>query len=68
MIDSAASVVSRLSPVRCGQCNRPVTHLNKAVPGSEAGAFCMNCKQDERGRIRIFTVVVVAPCECGCHP
>ena len=68
MSDSLSEpMVKRQSPVRCGQCNRPVTHLNKSVPGSEGGAFCTNCTKDERGRIRVFTFVAVAPCECGCH-
>lgn len=69
MIDLASQpMVARLSPVRCGQCNRPVTHLNKAVPRSEAGGLCTNCTKDERGRVKVYTFVAVAPCECGCHP
>lgn len=45
----------RLSPVRCGRCNRPVTHMNKRVPGAEGGGLCTNrdCERDENGK-RIF--------------
>jgi hypothetical protein len=64
---AARPMVDRLSPVRCGQCNRPVTHLNKSVPGSEAGALCTNCNKDGGVRIKVYTFVAVAPCECGCH-
>lgn len=66
MIDlQAEPMVKRLSPVRCGQCSRPVTHLNKAVPGAEVGALCTNCSRGER--MRVYTFYSVAPCECGCH-
>lgn len=68
MIDAAAQpMVDRLSPVRCGRCNRPVGHLNKAVPGAEAGALCTNCTRDENGRVKVYTFYGVAPCACGCH-
>jgi hypothetical protein len=60
-------MATRLSPVRCGRCNLPVTHLNKAVPGSEVGALCTNCKNDQQGRLRVYTYMGIAPCTCGCH-
>lgn len=41
-------MVDRLSPVRCGRCNHPVTHMNKTVPGSEAGGLCTRCTRDDR--------------------
>lgn len=64
MIDMPAEpMVKRLSPVRCGQCSRPVTHLNKSVPGSEAGGLCTNCS----GKVKVYTYIGIAPCECGCH-
>jgi len=67
VIDAARPMVDRLSPVRCGRCSRPVTHLNKSVPHSEAGGLCTNCTQDERGRVKVYTYIGIAPCECGCH-
>jgi hypothetical protein len=57
VIDSAARpMVDRLSPVRCGRCNHPVGHMNKTVPGAEAGGLCTRCTRDENGKpIRVFT-------------
>jgi hypothetical protein len=56
-------MAERLSPVRCGRCNWPVGHMNKAVPGAEAGGLCTRCTRDESGKsIRVFTYygIVVA--------
>ena len=63
MIDVAVEpMVKRLSPVRCGRCNWPVTHMNKAVAGSEAGGLCTRCTRDDRGKpIAVYTYYGVAP-------
>lgn len=53
-------MVERLSPVRCGRCNAPVGHMNKAVPGAESGGLCTNCTRDERGvKIKVYTYYAV---------
>jgi len=62
MIDPAAPrpMVDRLSPIRCGRCGHPVSHMNKAVPGAEAGGLCTRCTTDESGkRIRVFTYYAI---------
>jgi hypothetical protein len=57
MLDTPARpMTERLSPVRCGRCNLPVSHLNKTVAGAEVGGLCTNCTKDERGnRIKVYT-------------
>lgn len=62
MIEPAARpMVDRLSPVRCGRCNWPVAHMNRGVPGAEAGGLCTRCTRDERtGKsIQVYTYVGV---------
>ena len=62
MIDAARPMAERLSPVRCGRCNWPVTHMNKAVPGAESGGLCTRCTRDEQGRkISVYTFYGVVP-------
>jgi hypothetical protein len=49
-------MAERLSPIRCGRCGHPVGHMNKRVPGAEAGGLCTRCTRDEMGKqIRVFT-------------
>lgn len=49
-------MTARLAPVRCGRCNRPVTHMNKGVPGAEAGGLCTRCTRTEDGkRLEVWT-------------
>lgn len=61
MIDSPSQPMKdRLSPIRCGRCNWPVAHLNKAIPGAEAGGLCTRCNKDETGKqLRVFTYVAI---------
>ena len=52
----------RLSPIRCGRCGRPVSHMNKAVPGAEAGGLCTHCTRDESGKkLLVFTYYAIVP-------
>lgn len=61
---SPRPMVERLSPVRCGRCSTPVTHMNKAVPGAEAGGMCTRCTKDELGRrIVVYTYCAVSTTE-----
>lgn len=49
-------MAERLSPIRCGRCGHPVGHMNKNVPGAEAGGLCTRCTRDEHGKpLRVFT-------------
>lgn len=61
MIDNppARPMVERLSPVRCGRCNWPVAHMNRGVPGAEAGGLCTRCTKDDRTgkQIQVYTFV-----------
>lgn len=62
MIDAAARpMVERLSPIRCGRCNKIIGHMNKTVPGAESGGMCKSCE-------KAFTYygVVAAPCPRPC--
>ena len=53
-------MVERLSPVRCGRCNWPVAHMNRGVPGAEAGGLCTRCTRDDRGKsMLVYTYVGV---------
>lgn len=64
MIETPAQpMVSRLSPVLCGRCNRPVGHMNKMVPGAESGGMCTRC---EKGPPFTYLAVVAAPCPKPC--
>jgi hypothetical protein len=60
VIDSPVQrpMIERLSPVRCGRCSRPVTHMNKAVPGAEAGGLCQHCTRDKR--MEVWTYCAIA--------
>ena len=60
-------VARRLSVIRCGRCDRPVGRMNMAVPGAESSGLCLNCRNDEQGRVRVYTFQIVAPCGCNCH-
>jgi hypothetical protein len=48
-------MVKRLSPVRCGRCDWPITHMNKSVPGSEAGGLCTRCTSENGQKIKVYT-------------
>lgn len=64
MIDTLAEpMVKRLTPVLCGRCSKPVSHMNKAVPGAEAGGMCTRC---EKGPPFTYYAVVAAPCSRPC--
>lgn len=68
VIDTARPMVDRLSPVRCGRCGWPVTHMNKGVPGAEAGGLCTRCTRDERGKpMQVWTYYGVVG-EAGIEP
>lgn len=54
-------MVDRLSPVRCGRCNWPVAHMNRGVPGAEAGGLCTRCTDDRGKRLMVYTFVAVMP-------
>jgi hypothetical protein len=57
-------MVERLSPVRCARCNWPVAHMNRGVPGAEAGGLCTRCTKDERSgkSLMVYTFIgVIAP-------
>jgi hypothetical protein len=63
MIDAGLTqpMITRLSPIRCGRCGWPVSHMNKAVVGAEAGGLCTRCTKDEQGkRIFVYTYLAVA--------
>jgi hypothetical protein len=57
----ARPMVERLSPVRCGRCNWPVAHMNRAVPGAEAGGLCTRCTSENGRSIRVYTYIGVVP-------
>lgn len=64
MIDTPAqSMVNRLSPVLCARCNRPVGHMNKMVPGAEAGGMCTRC---EKGPPFTYYAIISVPCDRPC--
>lgn len=58
MIDTPVQpMTARLSPVRCGRCNWPVAHMNRGVPGAEAGGLCTRCTTENGKQIRVYTFV-----------
>ncbi len=62
MIDQQARpMAERLSPVRCGRCNWPVAHMNRSVPGAEAGGLCTRCTSENGRPIKVYTYVGVVP-------
>lgn len=48
-------MVKRLTPVRCGRCDWPVTNMNKSVPGAEAGGLCTRCTSENGRPIKVYT-------------
>lgn len=70
MIDSLERVASerwektRLSPVLCAECNKPVAHMDATVRGALAGGMCTSetCVKDRKtGRPkRVYTYTRIA--------
>lgn len=54
---------TRLSPVPCALCGRPVSHMDGRIPGALAGGLCGNHRDKEGKREKVFTFIRQVACD-----